>query len=266
MFIRYLFIVITNLSCFAASAESLQAVLIVGRQEDGTAAAIEQMDRIAQVFEKNGVIVKRFYDKDAEWSKIVKAAPMASFLVYSGHGSTLGEGGSAGGLCINEYVTAEMIASGLRLKPNALVLFQSVCMGAGSSAGDDGDVGLLVARERVAAYAKPFLGCGASAYYANNFTNGVKEFLESFFEHKTLAECFRISAQTWTTVEPGVVYKHDRTKNLRIAYSDWNGTITRTSWVNGVKSVEEIPGHKQYDIACVGADSFSLSTLKGVSR
>jgi hypothetical protein len=263
MICRFFFIAWFGLSSFDVSAGNLQAILIVGRQEDGTASAMEEMDRIAQVFEKNGVLVKRFYDKNAEWSQIVKAAPMASFLVYSGHGSTLGEGGSAGGLCINEYVTAEMIKSELRLRPNALVLFQSVCMGAGSSAGDDGDVGLDIARARVAAYAKPFLNCGASAYYANNIQSGVKQFLEDFFANKTLVECFRNSAQTWTTAEPGVVYVHDRTKNLRIAYTDWKGTITRTSWMNGVKTVEEIPGHKQYDIACVGADSFSLSTLIG---
>ncbi len=57
---------------------------------------------------------------------------------------------------------------------------------AGSSAGDNGDIGGKKALKRVSDYSKPFLKIGASAYYANNFGEGCLSFLNDFFECKNI--------------------------------------------------------------------------------
>ena len=124
------------------NTEKLKAVLIVGHQEDGTSSAISSMDKVADLFEKNNVITKKFYDKNAQWKKIIEASKDASFFVYSGHGSNLGINGCTGGLCIESRVTSQELIDELKLKENAIVIFKSVCGGAGSSASDNGDIGI----------------------------------------------------------------------------------------------------------------------------
>jgi hypothetical protein len=128
------------------SSENLKALLIVGYQEDGTQKAIEKIEAISEIFEAYGIETFEFYDDAANWEEIVKISPECSFLVYCGHGSDLGKDGNAGGFVINSFVSTEEIQEQLKLKENAVVVFQSVCNGAGSSAGDDGCSGRILTR------------------------------------------------------------------------------------------------------------------------
>ena len=242
---------------------SLKALLIVGHQEDGTSSAINDMNKIAAVFEQHGIQVYKFYDSRASWNDIKSVAPNCNFLVYSGHGSTMGENGESGGLCINQMISTSQMLSELRLKPNSLILFKSVCMGAGSSAGDEGDIGLTEALKRVTSYASPFFKIGASAYYANNYGGGVEGFLRSFLNNESLQNCFTQSAELWTDIECNKTFSKDPSKNIGIASSAGGGTSTVTTYHNGVKTVKEVENSKSYDIAFVGPPNFNIQMMLG---
>lgn len=245
----------------------LKAVLIVGHQEDGTKEAIEKMEKIALFLKKKKVTVLSFYDQKADWTKIKEASKGAHFFIYSGHGSTLGENGCAGGLCVNSMISSKTVTEELKLATNAIVIFKSVCRGAGSSAGDDGDIGMKEAEKRVSDYSKPFFKTGAAAYFANNLGSGVENFLKAFFEGKDIHACFEASLGWGTEKELDKAYSNDATKQICIASTDWGGgTVTRTTYTNGVKKVEQIPASKDYSAAYVAHKKFSiLDVLKSTA-
>lgn len=241
--------------------EKLKAMLIVGYQEDGTQKAIDKIEAISQLFEENGIEVFEFYNEKANWEEIVKVAPECSFMVYCGHGSNLGENGNAGGLVINTFVSTEEIQNQLRLKENAIVIFQSVCNGAGSSADDDGDIGAIEAKNRVYNYAYPFFEIGAAVYYANNYDGGCKSFLKYFLEGETVKSCFEKSIYHFNTVEFDESFDGFFGKKISVASSIPMGKTTRTTYINGVKKVEQIPSSKSYDIAFAGSPEVLISSL-----
>ena len=241
---------------------NLEALLIVGHLEDGTSSAMKRMDVIANLFIENGVKVHKFYDDEANWDEITKVSENCNFLVYRGHGSNLGTNGNAGGICINSMVSTFKLMQELKLKDNALVLFKSVCNGAGSSADDDEDIGIVEAKNRVTHYAYPFFEIGASAYYANNYVAGTYRFLKDFFSGIPLKEAYLNSTKHFTTVEFEEVFSRDETKFISIASTPGGGTAIRTSYTNGVKKVESIKSPKGYKIAYVGAADFSIKDMK----
>jgi hypothetical protein len=244
-----------------SQADQLRAVIIVGDLQDGTVSAIKEMEEIHSFFKSKNMIVNTFYHPKTSWKDIVSASKDASFFVYSGHGMSWTDG-KYGGLDLNEAISSKAIVNDLKLKSNAIVIFKSVCGGAGSSASDDGDIGIKKAIERVSDYSKPFLSIGASAYYANNFGEGCLSFLNDFFEGKTIKECFDNSIGWSAKLEVDQNYRYDRSKSIGLASSDWGGTVTKTSYINGVKSVREVPATKDYDIAYVANPRYSISTLK----
>ena len=259
---KYLLCILLSLPIISYSqSDQLKAVIIVGDQQDGTINAIEDMENIHTFFKSKNVIVKTFYHPKTSWKDIVKESKDASFFVYSGHGLSWPDG-KYGGLDLNESVSSEDIKNDLKLRSNAIVIFKSVCGGAGSSASDDGDIGVKKAIKRVSDYSIPFLSIGASAYYANNFGEGCLSFLNDFFEGKTMKECFDISIGWSAKLEIDQNYKYDKRKSIGLASSDWGGTVTKTLYINGVKSVREVPATKDYDIAYVADPLYSLSTLK----
>jgi hypothetical protein len=260
------------------------AVLVVGPQEDGTQDAIYEMKKIGVYLKSQGVHLKTFYGNNANWNEIRKAANGASFFIYSGHGGSLGENGNAGGLFLTNSVSSQDIVNDLHLKRNSVVIFKSVCNGAGSSAGDDGDIGINEATKRVTYYSKPFFEIGAACYYANNLGDGCLYFLKYFFEGKTIKECFINSTQSWwtqTSTRNGVTteekvlgedpqadiefeksYKYNRKMNISIASTNWGGSSTLTTYRNGVKTVKQVPSSKGYSIAYVSDPNFSIKKLK----
>ena len=255
---RYLLCILLSMPIISYSqADQLRAVIIVGDLQDGTVSAIKEMEEIHSFFKSKNVIVKTFYHPKTSWKDIISASKDASFFVYRGHGMSWPDG-KYGGLDLDEAISSEDIMNGLKLKANAIVIFKSVCGGAGSSASDDGDIGIKKALERVSDYSRPFLNIGASAYYADNFGNGCLSFLNDFFEGKTMKEYFDNSI-----FDSEQVYRYDKRKTIGIISNDWGGTVIRTSYINGVKTtVEEIPATKDYDIAYVANPIYSISTLK----
>ncbi len=243
-------------------AQGLRAILIVGHQEEGTQKAIRAMNEIADLFETNGVQVYKFYDDQANWQDIVSYARNCNFLVYSGHGSTMGTAKNAGGICISSMVPTAQLIRELRLQPNALVVFKSVCYGAGSSAGDDYDIGLSEAKKRVYHYAYPFFDIGAMGYYADNWGNGAKDFIQAFLAGGHLKDIYYKQAVKWNNIESEDPFDGYYGKRISISSSDNGGISTRTTYVNGVKSVEQIRSPKSYDAAFAGNPDFSIFDMR----
>jgi hypothetical protein len=232
-----------------------KAILIVGPQQDGTIEAISEMNRIADFLKSKGVEVLSFYDKNSDWEKIKKAAEGASFLIYSGHGT------DKCGFSLSKTVSNEEIISGLKLKKDAMVLFQSVCYGAGSTAGDNVDIGLKEAEKRVTNYARAFIENGAGCYFAINSDDGVLDFLTDFYRGKSVQECFEKSTAIFFKIEKNQKSSLGDNFKIAIASSDTSGTATRTTYINGVKKVEKVPVVKGYDIAYISSPDFNLKAL-----
>jgi hypothetical protein len=240
----------------------LEAVLVVGNTEESTKSAMSQMDTLANIFIKNGVKVTKFYDKNTNWESIKTAAKTATFFVYAGHGSNLGINGVTGGLCLNEFINTKQILDEFRLKKNALVLFKSVCGGAGSSADDTNDIGIEEAAKRVTDYSQPFFSVGASCYYADNFDGGVNLFLNEFFKGRSIAECYKAtSGYDVTNPEYKKTFAYDNKKEIFISSHISSGITTQYSYVNGKKKVKKYQSFKSYDIALVGNTNFNMKDL-----
>ena len=254
---------LTNLYGQVNITSDLEAVLIVGHQEENTSEAIKQMDKIAGLLKEYGITIHTFYDKKAEWEEIKKVAPQCSFLIYSGHGSNLGENGTTGGLCIKSSISTKTLLSELSLKQNAIVIFKSVCGGAGSSAEDDKDIGINEAKKRVSDYAYPFLKIGSSAYYANNSGNGCYDFLKDILSGTALKKAYENSTKFWYTIEFEEPFKRDKTKQFSIASSAGGGMATLTTYTNGIKTVTQVPNPKGYKVAYVGEPDFDIKKLAG---
>jgi hypothetical protein len=240
----------------------LEAVLVVGNIEENTKTAIREMDSLALIFTYNKVKVTKFYDVNTNWEDIKAAAKTASFFVYAGHGSNLGINGATGGLCLKEYIYTKQILEELQLKKNAMVLFKSVCGGAGSSADDYKDIGIEEATQRVIDYSYPFFSIGASCYYADNFVGGVDLFMKEFFKGNSIAECYKAtSGYDVTNPQYKKTFPFDSKKQIFISSHIMTGITTQSSYVNGKKTVKKIKSFKSYDIALVGNTSYSLKDL-----
>lgn len=240
----------------------LEAILVVGNTESGTASSIKKMNEVALIFEKNKIKVTKFYNRNTNWEAIKTASKTASFFVYSGHGSTMGINGNTGGLCLNKMITAEQILKELQLKKNAIVLFKSVCGGAGSSAVDFKDIGIEEATNRVTDYAQPFFTIGAACYYADNYDDGINLFLTEFLSGKTVGECYEITTKDAMVFhEVAKPFIFDTIKQIAISSDQHEGTTTQYVFDNGTTTYKKIPSFKNYDIALVGNPRFSIAKL-----
>ena len=244
------------------------AVLVVGTNLFSPEDDIIEMNKIADFFTLRGVRVHKFYLQDSKWEDIKRAAKNAHFFVYNGHGSNKGKNGT-GGLVLADYVTNDQIQNELELRNNAMVLFQSVCRAAGSSAGDNGDIGIKKAEQRVSDYAEPFIKSGASVYYANNYNEGCLEFLNYFFLGHSVEEAYKKSLSRSLNIEFNKNYIYNPKYSVSIASSPPYGTRTRTetNWINGEKvtTTKEVPDSKSYCTAFVGKSAFKFSTLKNLT-
>ena len=255
---------IYGFSSFKNSKKSspLEAVLIVGNTEKGTAASIKDMNALALIFENRGIKVTKFYDRNTNWEAIKRAAKNASFFVYSGHGSTMGINGKTGGLCLNQMITTKQILEELQLKKNAVVFFKSVCGGAGSSADDSKDIGIEEATTRVTDYAQPFFTIGAACYYADNYEDGIHQFLTHFLAGMTTEECYIANTQhDYVCREISKPFLLDRKKQIAISSDQPGGMTTQYVFNNGKTTYKKIPAFKNYDIAFVGNPDFTIEEM-----
>lgn len=237
----------------------IKVVVVVGPVEESTASFINEKKELVLFLRSIGVQVSEFYHPNANWEDIVKAAKGANIFIYSGHGSTMGENGGAGGLCVTDGMySAASITNEIKLAKNALVLFNHVCRGAGSSADDTKDIGKEEAMKRVGDYAKPFIMNNAAAYYANNYNGCLESILTEFFNGKKIKDIYNKDANKWTKIEDRGPYKFNKQNEIAIASDDQPSDFYRTSYVNGKKKVEKVKGFKDYDVAYVGIPTFTV--------
>jgi hypothetical protein len=244
------------------TAIPLEAILVVGNTQESTPSTIKEMNKLALIFQNNGIKVTKFYNRNTNWEAIKTAAKTASFFVYSGHGSTMGINGKAGGLCLNKMISTKQILEELQLKKNAIVLFKSVCGGAGSSADDSKDIGIEEATTRVTDYAQPFFTIGASCYYADNYEGGIDKFIVSFLAGNSIEECYE------ATTNPDYIHREiskpfdlDKKKMISICSDKNDGLTTQYQFINGKTVIKKIPSFKNYDIACVANPCFTIHEL-----
>ncbi len=250
---------------FSDSLSLLKAVIIVGKGEDGMMESINEFKEVANYLRSLGVQTSEFYDTYANWDSIKIAAEDAHFFIYHGHGTNKGENGSAGGLVLSNYntISSATISNELHLHKGALVLFQSVCMGAGSSADDNNDIGIKEAVQRVTDYSKPFIGNGASCYYACNYGESALSFLKDFFSKKSIKTIFEESYSFWTKIEYTSTCFYN--KNYIISVTSKQPTpntyTTRISYIYGKRKEEKVKCFKSYEKAYVGIPDFTINNL-----
>tara|TARA_B110000879_G_scaffold2706_1_gene3694 strand:+ start:45 stop:824 length:780 start_codon:yes stop_codon:yes gene_type:complete len=244
---------------FSSFGQQLKAILMLGDEDliSNKQDDIEYMEEIRIFLQKNNVLVKTFYN-NFRWQDVVKEAEDTSVFIYQGHGIDWKEKGY-GGFDLKKKVSSEDISRDLKLKSNSIILFQSVCGGAGSSAGDNLDIGLKEAKNRIVSYSAPFFKTGAEAYFSINTVGGVMDFLQEFFLNKSIRQIFNNSIGAFYDKEIEEEFAMD--KYIGIASRDWGGTVTRTSWINGKKTTEEVPSVKSYSIAYVSNPNYSIHNL-----
>ena len=245
----------------SSSSNQKEAVLIVGDQSP--AEYKTRMEELAVILEAHKYKVHRFYSPNNKWVDIKKAALNASFFIYNGHGTHLGLNGGYGGLVIQEFISAQRIIDELKFNRNPVVIYQSACGGAGSSALDKAEIGIVEASKRVAETAKPFLTIGASAYYADNYYGGVNNFLELFLSGKPLGEVYSEIASEWTNIEVNrALNDADLAPNLFLGVSSTgSGKKEVINTVNGKQVKRYVNEPKEYDIAFIGPNDLTISEI-----
>lgn len=229
---------------------SLKAVLIIGSHEEVNENDITDMNEIACFLESRNFIVKTFYYDEAIWDSIKLESFDTDIFLYNGHGSRLGGKGKVGGLILDKNVTTKEIRDELHFTKSPLIIFKSVCNGAGSSASDDCDIGINEAKTRVLDYSTPFFEMGASAYYANNLKYGIIDFLQNLYGGQSIIDCYNLSAAN-AKIEFTEKHPNNNRLMISIASNNWEGYSTKTTYTNGVKKVRKIRSFKTYDIALV---------------
>lgn len=241
----------------------LKAVLVVGTGLGTAEHQIKEMNNIAGFLIEKGIKTKKFYNEESDWEQIKEASKGAHFFIYMGHGTLLGKDGKVGGLVLKNMISSKQIATELQLSKNALVLFQSVCNGAGSSAGDRKELTVDQALTRVTDYAHPFVRLGASCYYANNYYSSNLKFLEGFFSGQSIKSCYIKSTQILSSIkielEKTYPYNHKMKISISSRPSGNSSTVVITR--NGVEHTETVPPMQSFNIAYVAIPDFTIMDL-----
>jgi len=264
MFAILIFSVVVATVCDAQSKPTSprEAVCILGSDLLHRDQNIVDLNALVHYLESQNFRVHTFFNETNDWEAIKKASLNASIFIYSGHGTHLGIDEGFGGIVIGEFISAQKIANELKFAKNPIVLFSSVCGGAGSSAGDETDIGILEAQKRVIGSSLPFFLAGAKAYYANNYTGGMLNFLNKLVENSTLEQLFESTASPWNTVEINKSVTDKRLNSnfkIGIASSEGGGTSVVTKTVNGVTTTKTRISCKRYSIAYVGDPNYRIN-------
>lgn len=232
-----------------------EAICIIGSGNIINEESESQVENIALLLEEQHYKVHRFYDPNNEWEAIKKASLNASLFIYRGHGTHGGIDGEFGGIVIDQFVSGETIASELKFNLKPLVIFISACGGAGSSAGDESDIGVDEAKKRVLGSGLPFILAGAAGYYANNYSNGAYTFLQHWFSNKPLNDCYISSIYPWCSIRENGLQSDPRINasyHIAISSSPDNTYRTKTTTINGKTTTKKVFCKFSYDIAYLG--------------
>ena len=247
------------------SLKKIKAIIIVGPvDKEWDKNSIENQKKTAKYLRDMGVQVIEFYPPYDKWESIVKASEGAHIFIYSGHGSNQGINYEIGGICLTKNIYhAQEILDNLKLHKNALILFNSVCGAAGSSAIDNNDIGKNEAIKRVSEYAYPFYKLNAGAYYANNYTGCLIPFLESFFQRKNIKSIYKTQASLYQKIEGYSAYQYDSQFEVSVAAKpSTNKLVTQFVGIgNGKWKEQKIMDFKSYDVAYVGKPNFTVVDL-----
>jgi len=247
------------------SLRKLKAIIIVGPvDKEWDKNSIENQKKTAKYLRDMGVQVIEFYPPNDKWESIVKASEGAHIFIYSGHGSNQGINYEIGGICLTKNIYhAQEILDNLKLHKNALILFNSVCGAAGSSAIDNNDIGKKEAIKRVSEYAYPFYKLNAGAYYANNYTGCLIPFLESFFQRKNIKSIYKAQASLYQKIEGYSVYQYDSQFEVSVAAQpSTNKLVTQFVGIgNGKWKEQKVMDYKSYDVAYVGKPNYTVNDL-----
>jgi hypothetical protein len=259
----------TFVCCAQSKTEFREVVCILGSRLSNRGEEIADLNELVSCLEAKNYKVHKFFNESNDWEAIKKASLNACIFIYRGHGTHLGIDEGFGGIVIGESISAQKIASELKFNNNPIVLFPSVCGGAGSSAGDETDIGIDEAQKRVIGSSLPFFLCGAKAYYANNYVGGMYKFLNKFLENIPIDQLFESSASTWNTVEINKSVTDNRLNSnfkIGIASSKGGGSSVTTTTINGVTTSKTRISCKGYSIAYVGDPNFRINGNVGISK
>ncbi len=241
----------------------LKVVMVVGPVEEDTKEFIKEQKINAEFLRKMGLNVIEMFHPNARWEDVVSASEGAHIFIYSGHGSNLGINHPTGGLCLSDGIFhSNEIVKQFKLHKNALVIFNHVCGGAGSSAYDIKDIGVNEALARVGEYAYPFFKTSASAYYANNYSECLIPFFEQFLRKQPIKKIYTKEATMYSKIE--CIKSYNYNSSLAIGISSRPATkekITLIEYHNGRKKTKLIADFKNYDVAFVAPPDYSILNL-----
>ncbi|MBT4776072.1 MAG: hypothetical protein HOH13_01250 [Crocinitomicaceae bacterium] len=234
--------------------KSLKALIIVG--DESCDRFVNGAERLAEFLTSLGISVEELYPPYSTKDNVIKASKNVNIFIYKGHGNTMGM------ICLSDgLMSNDAIAENIKLAPNALVMYNHVCTGAGSSAGDRQSITYATARDRVFLNARPYLSNSAGAYYANNYCLSDLEFFTKFLlEHKNMYDIhfeniirYRINLEKVCRYDSGIV------AGLSSSYSGKKRRITTT--INGKSKTETLPPAKSYSVAFVAPSGYSFRDL-----
>jgi hypothetical protein len=228
----------------------------------------EDARRLTDLLRGQGYRVTFLEGREASWAQVKRQAQGVHVFVYAGHGSNQGYDGT-GGLCLSgpgytasdpdyDIIPSSDLEASIRLAPGAIVLFQSVCRGAGSSASDGSDIGIEEAVRRVESYSRVFFTMGAAAYCANNYVMGVAAMLERLLAGATLSEAYEAEATMWNEIAYRGTSTYVPAYHLVISTHHKSGTVTIFTWENGRERRRTVPRFREYDLAYAGDPAFRL--------
>jgi hypothetical protein len=188
-------------------AAAPKVVVVVGPV--GTSRTAEYIDdgrKVAAMARSYGASVVEIYSPNATWARVKQAAQGANVLVYLGHGNGWPSpyapfsGLTKDGLGLNavanqghrntKYYGETLVASEIRLAPDAVVLLHRLCYASGNSEPQHSDPTRLVAHRRVDNFGAGFLRAGARAVFAEAWKDPRYVFEGLFRTNKTFAQIF----------------------------------------------------------------------------
>jgi hypothetical protein len=236
--------------------KNIKVVIVVGPVEEMTDEFINQQKKLSGLLKSIGIQVKEIYPPN-DWKTLVHEAEGANLFIYSGHGSKFGKNNVAGGICLSDGIwNPDQLKADLQLSKNALILFNHVCGGAGSSASDKNDIGINEAIKRVSDYSKPFFEIGAKAYYANNYNYSLISFIKSFLNGNCIQDIHNSEANLFNYKSKSKTYKYNNEMEIAVGSRVFNANNS-----SGSKTTETERKTVDYNISYVGPPYFNLEYL-----
>lgn len=243
--------------------KKLKVTIVVGHVDDITWQFVRDKEKLAKEMRNFGIQVVEVYPINT-WIDVVEKSKNSDIFIYTGHGSLAGEklGVDAGGICIDDGIWGyHDIKRDLKLKPNALVIFNHACFSAGSQKYDPADIGIEEAVRRVEAYAKPFIETNAGMYYATNI-NDLSSFIKYFMNGYSIGETYDKLKQKYGDE---IRYRGKSKNNPLMEIAVSSSMVEWHELLNRKLKEDNMPGKLDirmgYDMAYVGDPCYSIEKL-----